>query len=57
MKHEEERMETEEANWWGNDTNEGSRFEVGREMTGKGWRRSHVHPPTEVKHSSWNAQS
>ena len=50
-------METEETNWWGNDTNEGSKFEVGREMTEKGWRRSHVHPPIEVKHSSWNAQS
>ena len=25
---EEKKMETKETNWWGNDTNEGSRFDV-----------------------------
>ena len=29
---EEKKMETKETNWWGNDTNEGSRLEVGWEM-------------------------
>ena len=44
--NEEERKQTEEASWWGNDGNGGSRFQVGEDMTGEGCRRRHVEQPT-----------
>ena len=49
-------METEETNWWGNDTNEGIRFEVSREMIGNTGEEATciTNRMAKAKHSTWH---
>ena len=49
-------METEETNLWGNDTNEGCRFEAGREMIRNTGEKTTciTNRMAKAKHSTWH---